>query len=297
MSGGPDSVALLHLLKGSSYPLVVGHVDHGLRHSSRADARFVRDLAKSWDLPCLVSRHSVKTYAKAHHLGIEEAARDVRYAALAAMARKCKAGTIVTAHTLDDQAETILMNFLRGAGGAGLAGIPEIRLLSPGSKVILVRPLLGAAKVEILAYLKRHHLRFRQDPTNRSDRFTRNRIRQQVLPLLDLESPGLSRRLARSAPMFRDEEDFWAREVSVRTAKMARKTSHGWTVVLRGLFGYHKALIRRIFRHLLPGVSFQDIEQVLQLASTTKSKGIVVLPGGWNISRRGMTLSGVRKRI
>lgn len=296
VSGGPDSVALLHALRGSSYLLTVGHVDHGLRESARKDARFVEALARKWDLPCLISRSSVPAYARKHRLGIEEAAREVRYQALAAMARKGRASAIVTAHTLDDQAETVLMHFLRGAAGAGLAGIPDERPVLAGHAVTLLRPLLSVSKAEVFSYIRKHRLAYRVDPTNRSTRFTRNRIRRRLLPLLERESPGLKTRLGQSAQIFREDERYWAQNVKSLASKIMRQTGSGWTVVLTGLLGYHKALIRRIFRLVLPGASFQDIEQVLLLADSKKRMGSVTLTGGWHINRRGSALQALRKR-
>src|SRR5258706_3186634 len=115
VSGGPDSVALAHFLRGQPYSLIIGHVDHQLRKGSALDARFVKRLAQEWDIPCRVKRMNVKAYAKTHGQGLEEAARTLRYQALAAMAKKSRCGAVVTAHAADDQAETALMNLLRGS--------------------------------------------------------------------------------------------------------------------------------------------------------------------------------------
>src|SRR5258708_3199306 len=106
VSGGPDSLALAHILLGLPYSLIIGHVDHQLRKGSSGDAHFVERLARQWDIPCEVKRVNVKAYAKVHGLGLEEAARTVRYRELAVMAKKFKCAAVVTAHTANDQAET-----------------------------------------------------------------------------------------------------------------------------------------------------------------------------------------------
>ncbi len=259
------------------------------------DARFVTLLCRKWDISCHVKRLSVKSYARRHKLGIEEAARTVRYSALADIARHTGCRAIVTAHHADDQSETVLMNFLRGAGGAGLSGIPPARPLAAKGSLLLLRPLLGFRRREIMAYVQEHALHFRNDPTNSSRDFMRNRIRLEVFPYLSKLFPGVQERLAQSSDLFRQEEDFWVAEVARVLSKTVRKTGPGFTVVLPQLFGYHKALVRRILRRLLPGSTFQDIEHVLRLAQSRHATGPLELSGVWLVSRSGKNLA-VRKR-
>jgi tRNA(Ile)-lysidine synthase len=296
VSGGPDSVALLHAVKAMPYALVVGHVDHGLRKNSGRDARFVERLARGWDLPCLVQRENVKAYARGHGFGMEEAAREVRYRALAAIAKKTKCSAILAAHTADDQAETVLMNFLRGSGTAGLSGMAVERELNHGSGLVLVRPLLGVRRGAILAYLRSHSLPYRLDPTNQKLTFARNRIRHSTLPYLERRSAGLRERLTQGADIFRQEEDYWNGQVAQVLGKTVRRNGARFTVVLPRLLGYHKALSRRILRHVLPGSSFQDIEQVYQLARSPEEAGLLELPGQWRVSRKKQTLTIMHKR-
>jgi len=285
VSGGPDSVALAHFLKGLSYRLVIGHVDHQLRRGSAAEARFVQKLAKEWDLPCLVARVQVRRYAARNKMGLEEAARELRYAALVRLARQAKCAAIVTAHHADDQAETVLMNFLRGAGPAGLAGIPERRRFAGVQTPFLLRPFLGVRRTEIESYLKQNHLPCRRDLSNASLRFARNRIRHAALPFLEKLYPGLAGRLVRGADIFREEEAFWQKVVSRELRKTARKSGKGTTVVLPRLLRYHKALSRRILRHILPGSSFQEIEQALALARSPGRADWLRLPGRRRVRR------------
>jgi len=257
VSGGPDSVALAHLLKKLPYSLVIGHIDHRLRKGSARDARFVAALANQWDIPFAHTVVSVRTFAERHRMGLEEAARMLRYQALSAMARKYRCRFIVTGHTANDQAETVLMNFMRGAGSKGLAGIPPKRLLT--RSIAVIRPLLFAHRSEIMLYLKTNSLPWRTDPTNQDRDFTRNWIRHGLLPHLDKKFPGLSMRLIQMADIFREEEDFWTRLSQQKTLKR---------IDLAGLFRYHKALVRRKMRLSHPGLSFQDVENQISRRST-----------------------------
>jgi tRNA(Ile)-lysidine synthase len=290
-------VALLHMLRSTPYQLTVGHVDHLLRKGSGKDAVFVQQLARQWDLPCMIKRVNVKARARAHRMGLEEAARDARYELLASMAKKGHCSAIITAHTADDQAETILMNFLRGAGSSGLSGMPDSRDLNHDSGLVLVRPFLGVRKEQILRYLQRHSLPFRRDPSNRSLHFMRNRIRHTALPYLEKLNPGVSERLTSAADIFREEEKFWNAQVVRESKRTVRRKGQRFTVVLPRLLGYHKALSRRILRHFLPGLSFQDIEQVLQLAQSPEEEGWLELPGSWRVQRKKKALVVFQKRI
>jgi tRNA(Ile)-lysidine synthase len=272
-------------LRGQPYSLVIGHIDHRLRKSSAADARFVQRLAHRWDVPWVVTRVDVRAHAHKHHLGIEEAARELRYKALSRMARQGRCAAIVTAHTANDQAETVLMNFLRGAGPAGLAGIPAVRPLDSVYRLMLIRPLLSVTRDQIMPYLNIHSIPYRHDPSNRFLRFMRNRIRHEALPSLEKLYPGLAGRLVQGADIFRQEEDFWHEVVSRELRKTVRKNGQRITVVLPRLLRYHKALSRRILRHILPGLSFQDIEQVLILAQSPGRSGRLRFSGRRRVKR------------
>jgi tRNA(Ile)-lysidine synthase len=263
VSGGPDSVALAHFMRSQPYALCLGHVDHHLRKNSARDARFVQQLARSWDLSFRMQRVEVSNVAKKSGVGLEEAARYLRYQALGAMAKKERSAAILTAHTANDQSETVLMNFLRGTGASGLAGIPTARPLDAKHHVPLVRPFLAVRRGQIMRYIRDHSLVYQVDSTNASMRFFRNRIRHSVLPYLERVSPGLGERLLQTAEIFRQEEDFWKVQVGREWPKAVRRNAKGMTVVLPQLLGYHKALGRRILRHVFPGYSFRDIESKL----------------------------------
>jgi tRNA(Ile)-lysidine synthase len=189
VSGGADSVALLRLLGGLDEErprqVVVAHFDHRLRAGSADDARFVADLARRLELPFELGQADVAALAEEQGDGIEAAARGARYEFLEQVADRHRASFIATGHTADDQAETVLHRILRGTGVAGLQGIHELRPVFGRQDIYLVRPLLSVRHSELVAYLHGIDQPFCEDPSNADPRFTRNRIRHQLLPLLE----------------------------------------------------------------------------------------------------------------
>jgi tRNA(Ile)-lysidine synthase len=246
VSGGPDSVGLLRLVHtlqpALGLRLTVAHVNHRLRgHESDGDECFVRELCKGLGLPLHV-----------HHVGVpprrgELAARNERYAALRDAARAGGAGFVATAHTADDQAETVLHRVVRGTGIAGLRGIPPRRLLAPG--LILVRPLLGLRREQVRRYLRELDQAFREDSSNREVRFTRNRLRHEILPALQALNPEVGAALCRLAQQAAEIHDV-ARSAVRELRQQALLESDPARVcfdagVLAGSSGY---VIRELFR-------------------------------------------------
>jgi tRNA(Ile)-lysidine synthase len=186
VSGGADSIALLRGLAALRRPgpgrLIVAHLNHALRPESAEDERFVVELSRDLSLNCEVGRANVAERAAEIGDGVEAAARHARYEFLQATAERLGARYVATAHTADDQAETILHRVLRGTGLAGLAGIPRSRPLGPA--VTLLRPMLGLRRADVTAYLAELEQPFREDKTNADCRFTRNRLRHDLLPQL-----------------------------------------------------------------------------------------------------------------
>ena len=196
LSGGVDSVVLLHLLsQNREIRLQAFHVHHGLSPNADSWAKFCVAFCKSLDVPLVVRKVSVRRAGK----GLEAAAREARYAAFA----KAKADCLALAHNLDDQAETVLMNLLRGAGARGASGMP-VRARC-GEKT-LWRPLLGTTRSEIQAYARRHALEWIEDESNADESLTRNFIRRRVAPLLETKFPGWKESLARAARHFSRKE-------------------------------------------------------------------------------------------
>lgn len=197
VSGGRDSVSLLHLAHRIGLEIAVAHLDHGIREGSSEDADFVRDLCASLNLPFHLERADVPAIAEKRRWGLEEAARTVRYAFLARTAQGLGSPAILTAHTLEDNAETLVMQLLRGTARA--TGIPPRRDR-------ILRPLLGTSRAELEAFLREHELSWREDPSNRDTQFNRNWVRLQLMPLLESRFPGASRALARYTQVSRDED-------------------------------------------------------------------------------------------
>lgn len=186
VSGGADSVALLRGLAALRRPgpgrLIVAHFNHALRAAATDDERFVVELCRDLGLVCEVGRARVAERAAECGDGVESAARHARYEFLQATAERLGARYVATAHTADDQAETIMHRILRGTGLAGLSGMPRSRPL--GQAVTLLRPMLGLRRANVTAYLAELEQPFREDETNADRRFTRNRLRHDLLPQL-----------------------------------------------------------------------------------------------------------------
>jgi len=228
LSGGADSVALLRALKERSGPLGLvlhaAHLHHGLRgEEADADLAFARALAGELDVPFHEARVDTASEAKANGEAgkagesIEEAARRLRYGWFRQLMASGEVDAVATAHTRDDQAETVLAKFLRGAWTEGLSGIHPI-LEGPEGRIL--RPLLGATRTEVEAYLGELGQGWREDSTNRHLSYTRNRIRHELLPLLEGWNPRLREHLAQMAALARDEEAWWQGEMARLAAQL-----------------------------------------------------------------------------
>jgi tRNA(Ile)-lysidine synthase len=207
VSGGADSVALLHALwelRGElRLSLTVAHLDHGLRPEGEKEAAFVRKLARKVGAPFHCGKADVGSCMKERGLSVQEAAREVRYAFLAGLAQKNRASKIALGHTADDQAESVVMRILRGSGTRGLSGIPPVR------DGIYVRPLIEVWREEIESFLKGKRVSYLTDPSNTSLHYLRNRVRHELLPLLRQYNPRVRQVLVQMADIFRAEEEFW----------------------------------------------------------------------------------------
>ena len=300
VSGGPDSLALLHILHTLrthwDLTLIVAHLDHALRPTSREDAAFVGRIAAQLGLFCVRERQDVRAYAKAHRLSLEEAAREVRYQFLAQVARATQATAIATGHTADDQAETVLMHFLRGAGLSGLKGmLARSRLVLPPREpdtpaeppVDLVRPLLFTPRRDIEAYLERKGLHPVQDETNFDTAFHRNRLRHELLPLLEREyQPQLRTRLARTAETLAVDWDFIQQAVNTAWEQLAQIHPGSITFPRDAFLALHPALQRRLVRRalftlrpLLRDVAWDHITNALFIATHGETGAQATLPG------------------
>lgn len=286
VSGGADSVALLHLLLEAGYRnLVVAHFNHLLRgKASDGDAEFVRKLAGKLGLPFVLGEGDVRELATAGKCSVETAAREARYGFLAWMTLKFHTRLVVLAHHADDQVETCLFNFLRGSGIAGLAGMkPHSKRIIEGTELELLRPLLSIPKAELLAYLKAWKIRFREDATNAVADASRNKLRLKVLPLIEeLLSPSFKGSILRNARLLADEDEFLS---GITSPIAARETLS--VKILREL---HPALRRRALHTWLknrvveePG--FAEVERVASLLDP-KGPAKVNLPANRHARRR-----------
>ena len=221
VSGGADSVCLLHWLsQQGDLTLTAAHFNHRLRGAEAdRDEAFVRDLCEAWHIPLTVGRGDVRAFARREGLSVEEGARILRYAFLkqAAEAEGCQ--FIATAHNADDNAETVLLNLIRGTGVKGLGGIPP-------TQGKIVRPLLGLTRPEILAYLEEHRIPHREDSTNADETYTRNKLRSQVMPVLKELNPKSVEHINAAAAQIREVDEYL--EAQARRAFVGLGTGPGW---------------------------------------------------------------------
>ncbi len=247
VSGGADSVALLHLLHKfagrRAVHVQVAHLDHGLRRGSRTDRRFVEQLARRLELPCIAARREVSALRRKDE-SPEEAARRVRWDFLNEAAARVGCQRIATGHTLDDQAETILMRLVRGAGATALTGMSES---GPGR---VVRPLLAIEREALRSYLDRRGSSFREDPTNRDLRFDRNRVRRVVLPLLaDTLNPRAAKHLVYAVRRFREDALHLDSLAEATFEQLSRRDRSGRLVLdAEGLAGLSPVVAKRLAR-------------------------------------------------
>jgi tRNA(Ile)-lysidine synthase len=310
VSGGPDSLALLHVLHELRSPLeitlAVAHLEHGLRgEESAEDARMVERTAAALGLPFVMERVRLAEQAAAGHVSLETAGRQARYAFFERAARELGCARVATGHTADDRVETLLLNLLRGAGLDGLRGIPRARPLGDGT-VQVVRPLLDVRRADIEAYCEDAGLAPREDATNRSPEFARNRMRHTVLPVLEREAHlGLRERLLGLAELITEEVallDEVAAELLARATRDASPIQ--LTLAAAPLAAAPAAVARRALRlaarrlGATGDLNRAATEALLRLAAGDLATGIT-LPGGQvRAVRRGdalVLISGARQ--
>lgn len=236
VSGGPDSVCLLHILaklqKELKVSLHVAHLNHQLRGiESEADAQYVSDLSRQLGIPATIEGREVKGYQAKHRLSPEEAAREVRYSFLSEVAKSIGAERVAVGHTTDDHIETILLHLVRGTGTRGLRGLqPYTEWKSKTGSIVVIRPLLEVSRRETEDYCQSHELKPRIDASNISLSPLRNRIRHQLLPLLKSYNPGIAQALLRTGRIASDDIDFLDKEVAQLWDEVAQEQPN--TIVL-----------------------------------------------------------------
>jgi tRNA(Ile)-lysidine synthase len=299
LSGGPDSVALLYALRELAprfgYRLAAAHLNHRLRGAeSDRDEAFVRELCSTLGVELLVEQaNNIDPALDAAAPNLEERAREARYAFLL-QAKRLGFSHIVTAHHADDQAETVMLRLLRGAGAAGLGAMAESGTLAPHGVTIL-RPMLHAWRHEILSYLDSMGARFVSDSSNTRSDFLRNRVRIELLPRLERDfAPGLRRRLAALAGEMRDLDDFVG--LAART-ELGRRIREG-TLDIVGFAGLHPALGAALLREFLASrtgslrrLTRRHIDGLCRLCLGESPSAALDLPGGWRAERRYAALA------
>ena len=284
VSGGRDSVALLHQLRAAGFrDLVVCHLDHALRAQSADDAAFVARLAKKWKYPSAIDRVDVASRARKKKLSLETAAREARYSFFAQVAREQKCPRLFLAHHADDQVETFLFNLFRGSSSSGLTGMaPLTSRTIDGVELQVSRPLLGVWREEIEAYIAAHRLAFREDESNTDPRFTRNRLRHEIIPALERAfGRDIRRAIWRTAEILRAEVEFLDRALGPEDPPAEFK--------VRDLQAEPLALQRRRLHVWLkargvPNVGFTEVEAVRGLLGGRTAKAN--LPGRWHARRK-----------
>jgi tRNA(Ile)-lysidine synthase len=298
VSGGADSVCLLHVMHSLGFHPLAVHVNHHLRPEADQEAetveRFIHDLGVDFVL-CDVN---VLSYASANSVSVEEAARELRYETLFRQAGKSKAKAVLVAHNADDQVETILMHILRGSGLNGLRGMEYFYLPNPWSSDIpLIRPFLSTTRDEILSYLHEQRLSFTTDPSNTDLSYTRNRLRHELLPYLQGFNPRIRENLLRMARLNQDDYDLIQQLVA--EAWQANVIQRGPGYVAFRLSGFIQAplaiqryLLRKAIALHLPSlrdIDFQCIQRGVNFLSDRQVRGQIDLVAGLRLLKEGET--------
>ena len=304
VSGGADSTALflaIDELKRShklSVKLLAAHLDHGLRPTSKKDAAWVSELAKNLGHSAVISRAKVAEIASANKDNVEQAARRLRYDFLERTAKRKKARFVLTGHTMDDQAETVLLRLMRGSAALGLGGIEGVRPLSPTGDVQLVRPLLWARRTDTEDYCRDRRQEFLLDEMNSDETYARVKVRKQLLPLMESFNARVVEAISRSASLLREDStelDENATELlkkaSNQNSSNPKKTKHH-SLNVQVLSAAPSALRRRALREWITDArgDARRLEMVHLLAVERLLEGtaggrVVELPGGARVSR------------
>jgi len=286
VSGGPDSVLLLHFMKDSALEwgitLAVVHFNHHLRGAeSDGDERFVRNLADSLGIAFLGGEAEVARVAREKKRNLEATARELRYRFFFSLVDQGRLEKVVTAHTANDQAESVVMRLLRGAGTRGLSGI------YPLLEGKVARPFLDLRRPEITRELEARELEYRLDSTNLDSRLYRNKVRRELLPLLEKEfNPAVIPLLKNHADRARDEEAFLEQQARERSRPWRLREGGEEKISVRALEGFAPAIQRRVLRQMLEslrpglrGVAYTNIEGLLRFALSAQSGRSLPLPG------------------
>lgn len=248
VSGGPDSVAMAHILwryvndhQEQNLSLIVNHVHHGVRQESDQEEILVRELAEKWQIPLIVHKFEAKKHAEQNGASFQEAAREWRYTRWHLDMQENNCQLLATAHHLGDQAETVIYRLLRGSGTAGLAGIYPARDQ-------IIRPLLSVGKEEILAYCQKENLNYALDKSNLEPLYDRNKIRIEVIPILEGFNPRLEEALGRTAELLRWDEDFIEDIVHIKWQEYCLENTSSQVGISYKAWSEKEAILSRLVR-------------------------------------------------
>ena len=294
-SGGPDSLALLHILlrlqKDDELELKVAHVNHMFRPAATDEANYVQTVALQWGLSCEIAQIDVPRYIKETGLSAQEAARFVRYGFLQQAADNWEGAKIATGHHRDDQAETVLLHLLRGGGGSGLGG------MRPRNGQV-IRPLLPVSRDAIEEYCRKEGLEPVQDESNLQTKYLRNRVRLRLLPQLESEyNPALRDSLWRTSQIIGDEHDLITALAEKEWRTLAKEDDEDIHLTIESLSALPVALQREIFRLAIEkkqghirGIQFIHVETLIESACTGQPGAVTELPGGIDVVKGYETL-------
>jgi tRNA(Ile)-lysidine synthase len=303
VSGGADSTALLLAIEElkTNHQLHTGicvaHLDHKLRKTSSKDAKWVADLAAKLGFQCVIGRRKVAEAARDEGDNLEQAAREARYAFLERTAKRVSANYVLTAHTMDDQAETILLRLMRGSAGAGLGGMESLRPLAKNSSIKLARPLLWARRIETEEYCRLRKVEFLSDEMNDDQRFARVKVRKQLLPLMQSFNNRIVEALSRTAEHLREDGAvlFNDSDALLRRASISNEESETKTPALdvKVLSNAPTALRRRALRQWISEarggtrrLEMVHLSSVENLLKGNSGGRMVELPSGGRVVRR-----------
>ncbi|MFZ0545212.1 MAG: tRNA lysidine(34) synthetase TilS [Candidatus Promineifilaceae bacterium] len=296
VSGGPDSLTLLHLLaQRSLHPaenIIAAHLDHQLRPTSAREAQQVCRIAAEWGITCRMNQIDVEALSQQESLSLEEAGRQARYRFFAEVAAEFNARYIFTGHHADDQVETVLMHLLRGSGSAGLRGIRPFSPLAGHPGRWVVRPLLNTSREQIEAYCERHQLEPILDESNTDTTFFRNRLRHELLPFLETYNPQIRARLQAMTAVTAADYDWLQQQTAEAWNNICLETGVGWVRLSLADWQQLPLSLRRSalrtavaqLRPTLRDVGFQTIEQARHVAEQGLVGTEAVLPGEITLS-------------
>jgi tRNA(Ile)-lysidine synthase len=285
VSGGADSLCLLLVMKELGFSVCVAHFNHGLRPESARDSETVRRFAEKLKIPCYVGRGEVREHAVHNHMTVEEAARELRYDFLFRTASDCQTTVVATGHTMDDQAETVLMHLVRGSGLDGLRGIRPGQRASENWKrtitenIRIVRPLLCLTHSQTVEYCREKGWQPLEDPSNQDPSFARNRIRWELLPELRAYNPEIVSILCRLSDIAATHaefvegvvQDFWSRSVRGEEPSLIRIPRDEFN---RSPLAVRQGLVRRAVREIngsLRDLDYRHVSRVIEFCLTPTS--------------------------